>query len=218
MKTKIPASNVKIAQAAAATLVVDHLSKVLGAPSLPASALTQAVIPFYGVNWNRKILTHITTNRMNYELGRLRRPRLPQKEYESLKDFLLQAYSARGLFSPGMEEWQLLADRFRLDSTHEWEEIADLMPFSTSRGIEKPMQLSNIQPEGLEALCASGPSPLLIRSFWSITRTTFSTPAASTFSLTSHKLYTGKQLISATKRHSNRPGLTVSLRPTCHPS
>ena len=118
------------AQIAAASLVVNHLSKVLGAPILPASAITQAVTPFYGVAWNRKELTSITTNRTNYEPGRLRTSALPTREYGSLRDFPLQAYLARGLFPHEMGERKLLADRFRLNTSHEWEAIAAAMPFS----------------------------------------------------------------------------------------
>ena len=44
----------------------------------------------------------------------------------------------------------------------------------------------------------------MIRSFLIITRTTFSQPAASTFSLPGHKSFTGKQLIKAIKRRSKQ--------------
>ena len=201
----------ELAHTAAATLVVDHLSKVLGAPSLPKSAIAQAVIPFYGVNWNRKIITSITTNRTNYEMGRRRRSVLPLKEYERLVDFLLQAYLAHGLFPPGMEEWKLLADRFRLATSHEWEEIAALMPFSQARGISTPLQVSDIPPDGLDALFGACPSPLLIRSFWRIARATFAQPAAPTFSLPGHKSFAGKQRVSAIKRHSKQASLDRKL-------
>ena len=179
----------EVAQIAAATLVVDHLPKVLGAPSLHKSALVQAVIPFYGVTWNRKILTSITTHRPNYELGRLKRSEFPKAEYVRLTDFLLQAYQAHGLFPPGTEEWKLLAERFRLNPPHEWGEIAAVAPFLQGRGASTPLQLSEVLPGGLEALCKDAPSPLLARSLWGISRSTFCQAASSSFSLPEHKSF-----------------------------
>ena len=194
----------EVAQEAAATLVVDHLSKVLGAPTLHKSALIQAVIPFYGVNWNRKILTAITTNRLNHELNRLKRADFPAKEYERLADFLLMAYQAHGFFPPGTEEWQMLAERFRIDASHEWDEIAAVIPFLEGRGFISPPQLSDVQPVALEALCKDGQSPLLIRSFWSVARSTYCVAASSAFTLPEHKSYTGTHLLRTIKKHAKQ--------------
>ena len=214
---KTPLENTEVAQTDAATLVVDHLSKVLRAPILPKSAILQAVTPFYGVAWNRKVLTSISTNRANYELGRLTRSVCPESEYVHLRDFLLQAYLAHGLFPSGTEEWQRLADRYRLDSSHEWEEIAAVTPFLQSRGILTPLQLPAIPAEWIEALCQGGPAPRNVRSFWSISRATFCQPASPRFPLPGRKAFSGSHLIRAIKRHSIQAAkdrkLTAHLSP-----
>lgn len=213
----MPPENMEVAQTAAATLVVDHLSKVLGSPSFPPSAIAGALTPFYGVTWNRKVLTSITTNRMNYELGRLRRSSCPAGEYDRLTAFLLQAYLAHGLFPPGAEEWQMLAGRFRLNSSREWGEIASCVPFLGERGVSTPVQLSNLPAEALENLRQGSPAPLIIRSLWSIARTTFCRAASSSFPLPEHKSFSGSHLIRAIARHSAQAArgrkLTVHLSP-----
>ena len=116
-----------------------------------------------------------------------------------------------------MEEWQRLADRYRADFPHEWEEIAAATPFLQSRGISTPLHLSDIPADGLEALCKEGPAPLIIRSFWSISRAAFCQPASSCFPLPEHQSFSGGHLIRATKRHSIQAAkdrkLTIHLPP-----
>ena len=89
-----------------------------------------------------------------------------------------------------------------LTPPNEWEEIAAVAPFVQSRGILTPLQLSAIPAEGIEALCQSGPAPRIVRSFWSISRTTFCQPASPSFPLPEHKAFSGSHLIRAIKRHS----------------
>ena len=48
-------TNRSIAVAAAARLVLDRVDKVLNDPMAPANALSEAIVPIFGIRWNVEV-------------------------------------------------------------------------------------------------------------------------------------------------------------------
>ena len=92
--------------------------------------------------------------------------------------FPLKAYLSDSVFPPELHVWRGLAERFRLDAPHGWPKVLAAATFMAGRGVTSPLILADIQPAGLEALCSSPESDVLVRALRGIARTTFP-PAAS---------------------------------------
>ena len=115
MSIVLPLQNADIATAQAATLVRGNLARQVNLRNSARCQLLEAVIPVYGIAWNKAVINHLTTNRINDILALLRRSEvLQKKEYDRLSSFMLGAYATAGSFPPDMMEWRTIAERFRL--------------------------------------------------------------------------------------------------------
>ena len=201
--SSIPIDNIDLARAESAVIILDDLTKKLGTIGLCPSAIPKLLIPLYGVTWNRRVLAVVTTKRINQLFQLLRHLQLRKSEYDRLTAFFQQAFITAAHLPSEFREWEVLAERFRLDLQHGWPNILAVLTFLAARGIPSPQLLSTIQSEGVELLCAGTDQPGLLRSFWGITRSTFA-PASSSSShmiLPEQEVNAGT-LKQAVKRHT----------------
>ena len=182
MNTVIPTENIDLARAASAVIILDDLMKKLNTAGLLPSAIPPLLIPVYGITWNRRVLAAVTTKKINDLCKQLRNLQLKRSEYDRLTAFFKQAFITAAHLPPEFREWEVLAERFRLDLQHGWPNILATLTFLAARGIPSPQLLAQIESAGLEQLCAGSQYPALTRSFWGITRSTFA-PAASSSAL-----------------------------------
>ena len=99
--TTVPLSNVDPAVAQAAALAWGHLARQVAGPEASAAKLAQAIVPVYGISWNRNVITSQVvggTNEINRVLCLLRNSNLARSEYARLAAFMKRAYSHSSLF------------------------------------------------------------------------------------------------------------------------
>ena len=102
--TKVPLRNADVAAAEAAGLVLGHLSR----PTATSAKLARALVPVYGVTWNRAVITSDAvggTDDMNCVCCLRRSSPLNRSEYDRSAAFLKEAYTDASLFPPYMDEW-----------------------------------------------------------------------------------------------------------------
>ena len=124
--TTLPLCNVDSASSEAAGLVWGHLERQVADPDASAAKLARALVPVYGVTWNRAVITSDAvggTNEINRVLCLLRNSNLVRSEYDRLAAFMLQSYSHSSLFPPEMSEWRELAQRHRLEMHFAWGQL-----------------------------------------------------------------------------------------------
>ena len=101
--TTLPLQNVDSAASEAAGLVWGHLARQLAGPSASAAKLARALVPVYGMTWNREVTTSPAVggaNEINRVLCLLRNSNLVRSEYDCLAAFMVQAYSHSSISFP----------------------------------------------------------------------------------------------------------------------
>ena len=100
-----------------------HLARQVADPEASAANLDQAIVPVYGVSWNRTVITSQAVggaNEINRSPCLLRNSNLARLEYDRLAAFMLQSYSHSSLFPPEMGEWREIAQRYRAELHFPW--------------------------------------------------------------------------------------------------
>ena len=143
----LPLKNADSATAHAATLVWNNLARQVSLRGSTRAQLLEAVIPVYGITWNKAVINHLTTNRINDILTLFRRTELfPRKEYDRMASFMKGGFAAAGSFPPDMLEWRIADERFRLDTSFGWDTILAVCTQLAASGIPLPFDLSRITP------------------------------------------------------------------------
>ena len=84
----LPLKNADSATSQAAALVWNNLARQVGLLGSTRAQLLEAVIPVFGIAWNKAVINRLTTNRINDILTMLRLSELfPRKEYDLLASF-----------------------------------------------------------------------------------------------------------------------------------
>ena len=107
--TKLPPHNADSAASEATGLVWGHLARQVAGPTATSVKLARALVPVYGVTWNRAVRTSDAvggTNEINRVFCLLRNPPLVRSEYGRLVAFILEAYTYSSLFPPELSEWR----------------------------------------------------------------------------------------------------------------
>ena len=124
--TTLPRRNADSDASEAAGLVWGHLARHVVDPNATAAKLSRALVPVYGVTWNRAVITSTAvggTTEINRVCCLLRNSNLARSEYGRLVAFVLEAYSYSSLFPPEMSEWRELAHRHRLEMHFPWGQL-----------------------------------------------------------------------------------------------
>ena len=216
MATLIPAANADTASAAAAKIILADVLRVTNREDASAAFLVKAVLPIYGVVWNRAVIAMVTAEpqlSINKLLQRLRSSCFPPGEYKRLATFFKQAFSAAASFPADLLDWKLLAERFRLESSFGWDALLACCNFFAATGISSPAHLARLSPADFYELSNQSPFPPAARALWSISRVTINTPSPSAEYLTpAHALFTQDSLVQAIKRHKSQFASTGQLR------
>ena len=157
-------TNRSIAVAAAARLVLSGVDKVLNDPRAPAQALSEAIIPIFGIRWNREVCQR--TGGINNMLCRLRNSMLPKADYLKLRELFKEVLFLNGPLPPNWEEWLAIIEKFEMGNTvkhSEW--VAVIMDFKTI-GFDSPMDLSRLNLSALSELLIQNERLKLARQMW----------------------------------------------------
>ena len=212
MKPAVPAHNADIATAAAASLIWGNVARQIDMPKMPASAMSTAIRPVYGVGWNRTIADKAATRRINDVLARIRNSALPAQEYRRLVAMFLEDYHSANSFPSESWAWRQTAERFRLDPTFGWARFWNCVLFYTRMVFGYHLIWGRLPPRKLHVLVEGCPSPQLLRTFWSITRTMDSYPASADCLDPDHTAFTHESLVRTAMAHSKQFASTGKLR------
>ena len=107
-------ANFIIAVAAAARILLGRVGKVLNDPRAPANALSEAIVPIFGIRWNAEVRRR--TGGINNALCRLRNSVLPRMAILNYEGSLRKFRSPQGLPPPNWGEWLSIIEKFELDN------------------------------------------------------------------------------------------------------
>ena len=159
--TTLPRRNADSAASEAAGLVWGHLARQVADPNATATKLARALVPVYGVTWNRAVITSTAvggTTEINRVCCLLRNSNLARSEYGRLVAFVLEAYSYSSLFPPEMSEWRELAHRHRLEMHFPWGQLLAISLQLVSAGFPLPSNLDEVNIAELHAMASAPPS------------------------------------------------------------
>lgn len=71
--TSLPTENMDIASAAAAGILLESMTRVLANHLSPPGSIREAVLPLYGIVWNRAAMSRLGTPKLNSILAKLRK-------------------------------------------------------------------------------------------------------------------------------------------------
>ena len=94
MSSILPIENLDTAASAAGKVISEKLNRQLGERDISARGLSQALIPLYGITWNRTVINLVVKDSVNNLFVRLRNSPLPRTEYDRLSAFFKKAYGA----------------------------------------------------------------------------------------------------------------------------
>ena len=216
MATLIPAANADTASAAAAKIILADVIRTTKKEDASAAFLVKAVLPLYGVVWNRAVIAIVTadpTLSINKLLQHLRSSNFPSNEYKRLAAFFKQAFSAAASFPAELYDWKVLAERFRLDSSFGWDALLDSCNFLAATGICSPKALAILTAADFYDLSIKSPFPAVARALWTVARTTVVPPSSSAEYLTpAHAVFTQDSLVKAIRTHAAQYASTGQLR------
>ena len=193
-------------------LIWGNVAHQIGMPNMSASAMSTSIRPVYWVVWNRAIVDNVTTERINDELSRIRNSSLPTQEYPRLVAMFLEAYRPSKSLPEELRACGQTAERSRLDSTFGWGPILEMRTFLRKKGDRLPVDLGRLPPAQLRVIFEGCPSPQLLRTFWSITRSSDSYPASADYVTPDHTAFTQDSLAKAVKSHSKQFASTGKIR------
>ena len=93
MKPRQTPAHLDLAISAAASLVVGSMNRAADDPKATARILAQAILPAFGIAWNRDTIQSLSRDVANQLLLKLRNSPLPRLHYDRLADLFKTAFS-----------------------------------------------------------------------------------------------------------------------------
>ena len=161
-KISTTADNADRHAAAAAEVTLRRLAFQIGPKDSSAASLSEALIPVYGLPWNRMILARCDANRLNEIPAMIRNSPLPRTEYDRLSAFWMGAYISAASSPTGMVCRGNLAGRFRLERACGWDSLLGGCIFLVGKGVVPQSELPHSPHALLSQVLseATGPKPL----------------------------------------------------------
>ena len=159
---------------AAASLVMDSINKAANDPKATARSLANALVPAFGIAWNKEIIQALPRDSPNKLLLKLRNSPLPRWHYEKLADLFKAAHAHPYSLIPEWAEWKNLADSFMLDRRFSQEDIATSISFLTAKSVPDPGALALLEAGAVEVLAGAAPNAGPVRTLWRLARTSMS--------------------------------------------
>ena len=123
--------------------------------------LAHAIIPVYGIAWNRATPTYVGTNRACRTLGQFRNSHFRQAEYGRMATFLVKAYGEAVVPPPEFHEWGSPSAHFRFNTTFGWDNALAAVALLVGKGDLSTAELAELPKADSSSVCAD--SLILIR-------------------------------------------------------
>ena len=133
-------------------------------------SISVALVPLFGINWAKKVISAVKTKPINDLLAKIRNVDIPREDYNRLADLFKLAFFAPVHFLPEWEEWRVIAERYRLERRHSWLELASVVQQFISAGVTSPFELAGLEASAVESTVTSFDHRLPARDFWRASR------------------------------------------------
>ena len=160
-----------LAISSVASLVMDSMNRAANCQMATARSLSAAILPAFGVRWNRDVTRAIASNRINELMLRLRNSPLRRLRYDKLPDMFNTAFCNPYSLIPEWAEWKHLAYSYMLDRRFPQEAIAQTITFLSDRCVSDPGALAILDAVAIETMAADAPNAGPLRTLWRIPRT-----------------------------------------------
>ena len=164
-------AHMNLAISAAASLVVGSMNRAANDPKSTARSLAAAILPAFGISWNRDIIQSLTRDAVNQLLVKLRNSPLPRMHYDKLAGMFETAFCRPYSLIPEWAEWKQLADAFVLGRRFPQEDIAHAITFLTARSVPDPGALAPLDAGAIETMAAAAPNAGPLRTIWRLYHT-----------------------------------------------
>ena len=110
--------------------------------------------------WNLEVISIVTTDPTHKPIQRMLSSYLPRRAYGRLSSFSKEAFSSSASFPADLLGWEVLADRFRTESSYCWGSILATFQYLASVGVPSPPELASFHSADFYALPKCSPSQL----------------------------------------------------------
>ena len=155
---------------ASASLVMGSINKAANDPEASARSLAHALVPAFGIAWNREIIQSPHRDSANKLLLEMRNSPLPRLHYDKLADLFKAANANPYSLIPEWAEWKHLADSFLLYRRFSQDDIANSATFLTGRGVPDPGALAIMDAGAVEVIAGEAPRAGPIRTLRRLAR------------------------------------------------
>ena len=204
MSSNLPVENLDAAVAAAASVVLETMSRQVGQRDISARELSHALIPVYGLTWNRAVINCVAKDSINNLFGRLRNSARPRAEYGRLSAFFKKAYVAACTFPAELGGWRILAERCRLEMSIGWPAILSAATPLAGKGIGQPLSLAAVPLSSVFALCEGSPGPKAIAALRGVSRSSLAEGSSVGHLIPPRKFLTRDSITLDLKRRNNQ--------------
>ena len=171
MKPQQTPAQLNLAITAAASLVMDSMNRAANDPKATARSLPHAILPAFGISWNRDIIQSLARDAVNQLLLKLMNSPSPRLHYDNLAGMFKTAFPRPYSLIPEWDEWKHLVDAFMLDRRFSQEDIAHSVTFLTAKSVPDPGTLALLDAGAIEIIDGEAPNAGPIRTLWRLPRT-----------------------------------------------
>ena len=198
---------------AAASLVMGSINKAANDPKASARSLPRALVPAFGIAWNKEVTQALPRDSPNKLLLKLRNSPLPRWHYDRLADLFKAAYAHPYSLIPEWDEWKHLADSCVLDRRFSQGEIATSISFLTAKSVPGPGALAILDAGAVEVIAGAAPSAGPVRTLWRLARTSMTAVSSNEHLPIPESGRTAEVFKAAVKRCQWSLGRTLPSRP-----
>ena len=169
--------NRNIAVAEAAKIVLKEANKVICDPKASNTALSTAILPLFGIRWNKETCQRVGKDgELTKLLYRLRNSQLAPAAYQKVSALLNEACALDGPLPPNWVQWLDVIEKFELDSSNSISEWRDVVQDIRALGIESPWGLSAKNIGTITQIVAHLERAPLARNLWQACALSFMEP------------------------------------------
>ena len=217
---KIRPVHMDLAIAAAATVVMESMTNAANRHAATARSLSTAILPAFGIRWNRNVINAVTRGWIDNLLLKLRNSPTPRLRYDKLAAMSQTAFGNPYSLNPERDEWKQLADSYVLDKRFYQEVIAQTITFLSVRRIPDPGALAVLGAGAIETMATAAPDAGPLRTIWRLSRTAAAAVAPnehlalpdSVLSDDAFKRADIRCIWPMGRRHPNRPIIRLQLK------
>ena len=154
-----------------ASILVNHVIKILSDPKSTANELNEALKPFAVIQWTKKVIDHITVAKINRLLGRLKRSCIPKETLRLVIEHFHRAQRQEEPVIPlRFTAWREVVSRTSLTTLTDPDTWVEVWNELELHRIPDPTLLTQISLAEINSIAQSSPFGELILPLWQAVR------------------------------------------------